>query len=128
MTGGLHYLKDDLDFQKEPEMGGSGNGIHRTVIDCQNRAGLLFDGKKAGNRNNTAYLFNLTFKKCSKRYAERPCNSTAPGVNGIALCFCNTSYRLENVTVSDTNGHGLYVRNSNSQEIYNCEFFGKNLH
>ncbi len=41
MTGGLHYLKDDLDFQKEHiEMRGSGNGVHRTVIDCQNQTGL----------------------------------------------------------------------------------------
>lgn len=106
----MHTLDGDLVFEdsvKYTGIHGSSNG-QPTIIQCLNHSGIRF----GENSKNEVCLSNIVFISCQHHVPLLKIST--------ALYFNRTSYSLQNITVKNTNGSGVAVRNSKKQFISNC--------
>ena len=119
LTSGKHTLDEDLEFEDSveyTEMQGSSNGPP-TIVQCENNSGIKF-----GNKINDSEvcLSNIAFMFCQHKVTPDP--AKYPCAIQTALYFENTAYSLQNITVSNTGGYGVFVLGSKEQFISNCTF------
>ena len=85
---------------------------NQSIIICSNRSSFPFS-----NVTENVPMTNLIFENCChKRLGYKNIKIQ------VALYFYNISYSLENVTVRNTAGTGLYAQTCINQMIINCEF------
>ena len=112
LTSETHFLDQTLKLlNKEMKVHGMSN-VHRTNITCRNQAGFYFKGK------SRILLSNINFQDCNAPVEPPDVNKTIQA----ALFFHESSYKLENVTLSNRKGVGLYAYNCEYQEIKSSYF------
>ena len=116
LTGGVHYLHENLDFSSEVKKTQI-IGDKPSTIMCINASGIRFSEKQV-----ILKISNITFKNCSRYQiaAENVSLPIAIYLNSIDKCI------LENVTVSGTEGYGYYAYNCKHQSIKSCKFLDNN--
>ena len=113
LTSGVHLLNSSFSLTKvrSIELHGESSS-NRSIILCSNQSTFPFS-----NVTKNVSMTNLIFENCSQeRFGYKKSEIQ------VALYFCNISYSLENVTVRNTAGTGLYALTCINQMIINCEF------
>lgn len=116
LTSGTHVLTKNLtftDFVEETEIRGAPQG-QPSIIKCQNNVGIRFSENESVNKVS---LSNITLLHC---HQTRWISSDS--LIQVTLYFKNASYTLSHVTVSNTNGWGLYADNCRRQVIFSSIF------
>ena len=113
LTSGVHLLNSSFSLTKVKSIKLHGeSSSNRSIILCSNQSTFPFS-----NVTENVSMTNIIFENCSQeRFGYK--NITIQ----VALYFCNISYSLENVTVRNTAGTGLYAQTCINQMIINCEF------
>ena len=113
LTSGIHLLNSSFSLKevKSIELYGESSS-NRSIILCSNQSTFPFS-----NVTKNVSMTNLIFENCSQERLGYK-NITIQ----VALYFNNISYSLENVTVRNTAGTGLYAQTCINQMIINCEF------
>ena len=113
LTSEVHHLKSSFSLTKVKSIELHGeSSSNRSIISCSNQSTFPFS-----NVTENVSMTNLIFENCNQERLGYE-NITIQ----VALYFNNISYSLENVTVRNTAGTGLYVQNCINQTITNCEF------
>ena len=112
LTSETHFLDQILKLlNKEMKVHGMSN-VYHTNITCRNQTGFYFKGK------SRILLSNINFQDCNAPVEPPDVNKTIQA----ALFFHESSYKLENVTLSNRKGVGLYAYNCEYQEIKSSYF------
>ena len=121
VSSGTHILNGKLTFTdhvEETRIDGSPHG-QKSVIECSNGSGVRFSESRNANK---VTLLNLALAQCQYERDTRDRYSVFPQVNQVALYFKFASYSLQNVSVWNTEGYGVYSQESLRQEIVQCTF------
>ena len=113
LTSGIHLLNSSFSLKevKSIELYGESSS-NRSIILCSNQSTFPFC-----NVTENVSMTNIIFENCSQERLGYK-NITIQ----VALYFYNISYSLENVTVRNTAGTGLYAQTCFNQMIINSEF------
>ena len=107
LTSGIHLLNTSFSLTKVKSIELHGElSSNRSIILCNNQLTFPFSSV-----TKDVFMTNLIIENCSYQ-----------GTIQAALYFRNISYSLENVTVRNTAGTGLYAQTCINQIIINCEF------
>ena len=121
LTSEDHSLDQDLTFDGKVHEARI-HGISTTklsTIRCSDAGGVQFTHAEIT-------ISNIIFSKCSKVRLINWNGIKRENIS-VALHLNQTSYTLENVTISNTNGLGLYAYKCSKQIIRNCIFDNNKL-
>ena len=112
LASGLHTIEENLLFNDSLGNITIQGALHGqpTTIDCHNNTGIVF------GKGTRVCLSNIefTFCQCTVTPVRTPIQT--------GLYFNNAAYSLQNITVNNTGGYGVVVRNSREQFISSCTF------
>lgn len=115
LTSGTHILNITLHFNdsvRETEIHGASHGTPST-IECRN-AGIRFSEHRIDT--NRIFLSNVTLLHCNLG------DGMKWHLIKAALYFKYAHYKIHNVRVENTEGHGLYAERCNEQIVVKCTF------
>ncbi len=124
LKSGVHYITTDLIFTDEVQqttIQSISTAIASTII-CRNASMIKF----STDRDNKVTISNIIFKSCNKERSvtwKLVGNFDVP----VTLYFYKVHYKLEKVTIENTDGIGLFAHNCNKQVIQNCLFNNNSL-
>lgn len=116
VSSGTHILNRHLiftDFVEEARIDGAPHGLSSTIKCMKSAAGIRFSENRKANK---VFISNLSFEKCHRERDIGNWNS----LEQVALYFKYASYLLDNISVRNTEGYGVYSQDSRSQEISQC--------
>ena len=114
LTSEIHYLDQNFNFSdkaKRIEI----HGIDHSYVSCNNQAGLYFYNKKF------VFISNIVFQNCSEFRSIELIRGKI-SIMPVTVYFKSSSYKLENVTISNSGGLGVYALQCYNQVIEKCHF------
>lgn len=115
LTSGTHILTENITFSdsvEETAIHGARHG-KPSIIECWNKTGIRFSKNETMNR---VLVSNIVLTHCYSRITD------GEKKNQAALYLKNALVTLHSMVIQNTEGYGLYVRES-SVEISNCTFY-----
>ena len=116
LTGGVHYLTENLTFAKRVnETTFQGVSGRPSIIQCSGGSGIKFT---ENNKYAVIKIANVIFEDCG-RHRKIPVGRCSPmdKTARVALYFSKIhSFELKNVGVWNTTGFGLYSYRCNKQD------------
>ena len=109
LTSETHFLDRDFNYSKKVQHIEI-SSVHHSIISCRNQSSLHFYNKKLVS------LSNLEIQNCGNMRIQ------PLGLDLPALHLHKSSFKLKNVTISNTRGIGLYAYNCDDQKILYCNF------